>query len=145
MNGDVHERVGGCNDEQRGHEPGGEAQRTAEDPLCTDGDRQRERHCEDAAEQVGDGQATEEHVGARSHAAVPRDDHDDEGVAEDREGHDGQETGRQQGALRHRPEQRLSLASSSHLLHRRGLCEINAGRIKYARFTDHSSIRTRVL
>jgi len=92
VHGDVHQCMDGRDDKQRGHEPGGQTQRRVEYPLGTHGRRQRERHCQQAAEQVGDGQTAEEHVGASSHAAVTDDDDDDQRVTDDRDDHDGEQS-----------------------------------------------------
>jgi len=88
VNRDVHERVYGCDDKQRRHESSSQTQRCVEHPLGTDCCGQRERHCEHATEQVGHRQATEEHVGASTHAAIARDDDDYERVSDDGDEHD---------------------------------------------------------
>ena len=104
MNWNIHQRVNRRDDKQRGHEPRGETQRRVEYPLGADRSRQGERHRQHAAEEVGDGQTTEEQVGASSHAAVTGDDDDDERVASDRDHHDGEQSGWQQSTLGHGPE-----------------------------------------
>ena len=90
VNGDVHQSVDRRDDEQWSHEAGGETQRPVEYILGAHRCRQRERHGEHAAEEVRDGQTTEEHVSAGPHAPVAHDNEDDQRVTDDGDDHDAE-------------------------------------------------------
>ena len=90
VNGDVHERVDRRDDKQWRHEPCSEAERRIKHPRRTNHRRQRERHCQQATEQVGDRQTTEKQVGTSAHATVTDDDDDDQRVSDHRDDHNGE-------------------------------------------------------
>ena len=93
MNADVHERVDGGNKKEWHEEAVNLAEDVTKDPLPPDDGNQGHWHEQDGCEQVGDGQVTQEHVGACPHAAMTPYHQDHHGVAKDGTHHEGHHGG----------------------------------------------------
>ena len=87
MDADVHQGVDRGHEEERHEEPIELAGRLTEPPVALHHGDEREGHVQTSTQKVCQGQAAQEEVRSRPHAAVTRYDDDDHAVANNGEQH----------------------------------------------------------